>query len=184
MLDNFGARITLLDKLTNAGKPDGNERELRCREETVHADEKDHAEDVERSHGSWEILERPRAKSGIPTDPPPWDTSSTSSGVTIDPDFIRAPKTKGEPLTACSKCATRGCNLPLRSEPGAYARIEVAGFATRVAEGSPAAGGIMLRDIDNLSDVICVVRDLPVDGLHHGMPFAAVENRPAEVSVR
>ncbi len=50
LLDDFRARVALLDKLANARKPDRNQRKFGRREKSVHADQENDAEDVERAH--------------------------------------------------------------------------------------------------------------------------------------
>ena len=46
-------------------------------------------------------------------------------------------------------------------------------FATRHAEALPVSCLQMLGQKDDLAAVVRIVRDLPVDGLHHGMRFTA-----------
>ena len=50
MLDDFRARVALLDELANAREPDGDQRKFGGREKGVHADQENDAEDVQRAH--------------------------------------------------------------------------------------------------------------------------------------
>ena len=52
LLDDFRARVALFDKLAHAGQADGDEREFGGGEKRVHADQEQHAEDVERRHAA------------------------------------------------------------------------------------------------------------------------------------
>src|SRR5208282_5482726 len=73
--------------------------------------------------------------------------------------------------------------LTLGRQTRLHSRVEVRGLPTRDAERSPAAAREMLRDINDLADVIGVMSDLAVNRLHHGMALAANANGAAEVLV-
>ena len=51
--------------------------------------------------------------------------------------------------------------------------VELGGPVARHAQALPLARLEMLREINDLADVISVVRDLPIDGLNHGVILAA-----------
>jgi len=67
-----------------------------------------------------------------------------------------------------------------------YIGCELGGVAARDAEGIPFAGfrgGEMLGGENDLADVVRVVRDLPVDRLHHRMRFGADRDGALQVRV-
>src|SRR5216684_3038221 len=56
--------------------------------------------------------------------------------------------------------------------------VELAGSVARHAQALPVARLEMFRQIDDLADVISVVRELPIDGLNHGVILAADADCP------
>src|ERR1700692_4819251 len=64
-------------------------------------------------------------------------------------------------------------HLSLACIAGQHPAVEVLRMAARQAERFPCVALKMFGQHDDLAGVIGVVRDLPVDGLHHGMRFTS-----------
>ena len=65
--------------------------------------------------------------------------------------------------------------------------VHVGGFAAWHAERFPLSGfceSEMLGEKQNLADVMGIMRDLAVDGLHHGVRLGANRHRSREVGLR
>jgi len=50
MLDDFGAGVTLFDQLANAGLAHGDQRKFRGGEKGIHANQREHGEELQGNH--------------------------------------------------------------------------------------------------------------------------------------
>ena len=74
--------------------------------------------------------------------------------------------------------------LALAGFAGGHLAIEFGGAVAGDAEGLPAVAGEVLGEKDDLADVVRVMRELAIDGLHHGVGFAADGDGAGEVGSR
>src|SRR5260370_32274949 len=63
--------------------------------------------------------------------------------------------------------------LALREFAGGYLAVEFGGLSRGDTEGLPLVAGKMFGEKNNLADVVSVVSDLAIDGLHHGVRLGA-----------
>src|SRR5579859_2566212 len=76
--------------------------------------------------------------------------------------------------------------LSLRLLTGGHTYGEISGMSTWNAEGFPLSRfgeSKMLGKKQNLADVMGVMRNLPIDGLHHGVWFRANRNGSRKVGL-
>ena len=75
------------------------------------------------------------------------------------------------------------CPLTLAALAGQDTPVKVRGCVARHAQGFPSFMLEMLSQEHNLPNVVGVVSDLPVDGLHHGVRLSANEDGPTHVGI-
>src|ERR1035437_1239772 len=110
------------------------------------------------------------------------DAEQKARTAAISRDSIREDASKGG--VRCDSFNPPLCStLTLGSFARTHSCVEIGGLPARYAQRRPALARQMLRDVDNLANVIRIVRHLAIDRLHHGMAFAANAYRAAEVGV-
>src|SRR5260370_7404669 len=78
---------------------------------------------------------------------------------------------EGESATAWALGKCRA--LAVREFAGGYLAVEFGGLSLGDTEGLPRVAGKMFGEKNNLADVVSVVSDLAIDGLHHGVRLGA-----------
>src|SRR5262245_4410513 len=102
--------------------------------------------------------------------------ASTSLGMT-NQKLLGMTRTAAAAKTICLQ-------LSLALLSARHCSVELPRLVLRHRDGLPVRQLVVLAKEDDLADVVRVVRDLAVDGLHHGVRFAADGDLALEVRVR
>src|SRR5579859_4855098 len=61
--------------------------------------------------------------------------------------------------------------------------VELSGFSSRDAQAAPRTGSVVLGDVDNLSDVVGIVGELPINGLQNAVRLASNKDGAFKIGI-